>query len=211
VLSASPSALDFGTVLIGAAGSPQTVTIRNTGTGATSTTATVAGAAAGDFALTTNSCAGRSLAAGASCTLTIGFSPQEAGTRSAGVTVSGTGGASATIRLSGAGQLNPVLAVSPGLVVPGQVVTAVGTNFPANGAVTVAWDVGGPAAATTADGTGTFQVTVVAPQGVGNGTRLLVVTSPPEAVSAQAPVVVQPAAFGFQGLASPAFRNSPAG
>ena len=211
VLSASPSSLDFGTVFIGAAASPQTVTIRNTGNGATSTTATVTGAAAGDFAVTTNGCAGRSLSAGASCTLTIAFSPQGSGGRSASVTVSGTGGASATIRLSGTGQLNPVLAVSPGLVVPGQVMTAIGTNFPANASVTLAWDVGGPAAVTTADGTGAFQVTVVAPAGVGNGTRLLVVTSPPEAVSAQASVLLQPAPFGFQGPASPAFRNSPAG
>ncbi|HEY1280653.1 MAG TPA: choice-of-anchor D domain-containing protein [Acidimicrobiales bacterium] len=211
VLVVSPSALDFGTVLIGAAGSPQTVTIRNTGTGATSTAATITGAAAGDFALTTNGCAGRSLAAGASCTLTVAFSPQGSGARSASVTVSGTGGASATIRLSGSGQLNPVLAVSTGLVVPGQVFTAIGTNFPAGAAVTLAWDIGGPAAATTADGTGAFQVTVVAPEGVGNGTRLLVVTSPPEAVSAQASVLLQPAAFGYQGPASPAFRNSPAG
>jgi len=211
VLSASPSSLDFGTVLIGTAGSPQTVTIRNTGNGATSSTASITGAAASDFALTTNGCAGRSLSAGASCTLTIAFSPGQPGARTAIVTVSGTGGASATIRLSGTGQLNPVLAVSPGLVVPGQVLTAIGTNFPANAAVTLAWDVGGPAAATTADGTGTFQVTVVAPGGVGNGTRLLVVTSPPEAMSAQASVLVQPAALGYQGLASPAFRNSPAG
>jgi hypothetical protein len=49
----------------------------------------------------------------------------------------------------------------------------------------------------------------VAPQGAGNGTRLLVVTAPAEATAAQASVVVQPAALGFQGPASPAFRNSP--
>jgi len=209
VLSASPSSLDFGTVLIGAAASTQTVTIRNTGTGATSTTATVTGADAGDFAVTSNACAGRSLSPSASCTLTLAFNPTAPGGRSASVTVSGTGGASATVRLSGTGKLNPVLSVSPGLVVPGQVFTAVGTNFPAGAAVTLAWDIGGPAAAATADGAGAFTVAVVAPEGVGNGTRLLIVTSPPEATSAQASVLLQPGAFGYQGAASAAFRNAP--
>jgi hypothetical protein len=209
VLSASPSSLDFGTVLVGAAGPAQTVTIRNTGTGATSPAVTVTGADPGDFTLTTNGCASRSLGAGASCTLTVTFNPRVAGYRSASLAVTGTGGASATARLTGTGQLNPVLAASAPFVVPGQVLTAVGTNFPANAPVSLAWDVGGPAAATTADAEGSFAVAVVAPQGAGNGTRQLVVTAPAEATTAQASVVVQPAALGFQGPASPAFRNSP--
>jgi hypothetical protein len=209
VLSASPSSVDFGTVLIGGAGTPQTVTIRNTGTGATSSAVAVTGADAGDFAVTTNGCASRSLSAGASCTLTVAFSPRAAGARSATLTVTGTGGAFTTARLSGAGQLNPVLSVSLPIVVPGQVLTATGSNFPADVPVALAWDVGGPAAATTADANGSFTVAVVAPQGAGNGTRVLVVTAPAEATAAQASLVVQPAALGFQGAASPAFRNSP--
>jgi Abnormal spindle-like microcephaly-assoc'd, ASPM-SPD-2-Hydin/HYDIN/CFA65/VesB-like, Ig-like domain/Cep192 domain 4 len=209
VLSASPSSVDFGTVFIGAAGTPQTVTIRNTGTGATSPAVAVTGADAGDFAVTTNGCQSRSLSAGASCPLTVAFSPRAAGARSAALTVTGTGGASTTARLSGAGQLNPVLTLSLPFVVPGEVLTATGRNFAANVPVALAWDVGGPAAVTTADANGSFTVAVVAPQGAGNGTRLLVVTAPAEATAAQASVVVQPAALGFQGPASPAFRNSP--
>jgi hypothetical protein len=208
-LTASPSALDFGTAFVGAAASPQTVTIRNTGNAATTPAATVTGAAAGEFAITVNGCNGRSLSAGASCPLTVAFSPSAAGARTATLTITGTGGASAVARLSGTGQLNPVIAVSPGLVVPGQVLTAVGTNFPPSVAVTLAWDIGGPAVTTAADAAGSFSVAVVAPNGVGDGTRLLVVTAPPEATSAHASVLLQPA-VGFQGPASPAFRNSPA-
>src|SRR5262249_20008081 len=115
VLSASPASLDFGTAFVGTAASPDTITVRNTGNAAT-----VTGANASDFALTVNECSGRSLAAGASCTLTVTFTPVAAGARSATVTVTGTGGASATGRLTGTGQLNPVIVASPGLVVPGQ-------------------------------------------------------------------------------------------
>jgi hypothetical protein len=208
VLSASPSSLDFGTVFVGAAASPQTITVRNTGNAATTPAGTVTGADASDFALTVNGCSGRSLGAGGSCTLTVTFTPVAAGARSATVTITGSGGASATARLTGTGQLNPVIAVSPGLVVPGQVLTAVGTNFPPAAPVTLAWDIGGPAASTTADDTGSFRVAIVTPNGIGNGTRLLVVTAPPEATSAQASVVLQPTA-GFEGRASPAFHNSP--
>src|SRR5262249_53700121 len=144
----------------------------------------------------------------ASCTLTVTFTPVAAGARSATVTVTGTGGASATGRLTGTGQLNPVIVASPGLVVPGQVLTVVGTNFPPGAAVTLAWDIGGPAASTTADDAGSFRVAVVTPNGIGNGTRMLAVTAPPEATPARASVVLQPTA-GFQGPASPAFHNSP--
>jgi trimeric autotransporter adhesin len=208
-LTASPSSLDFGTVLIGTAAAPQTITIRNTGNAATTPASTVTGAGASDFAVTVNGCNGRSLTAGASCTLTVAFSPTAAGVRSATVAVTGTGGASASARLSGTGQLNPVIAVSPGLAVPGQVLTAVGTNFPPGVAVTLAWDIGGPAVTTAADAAGSFSVAIVTPSGLGDGTRLLVVTAPPEATSARASVLLQPA-VGFQGSASPAFHNSPA-
>jgi hypothetical protein len=208
-LAASPSSLDFGTVLVGAAASPQTITIRNTGNAATTPAATVTGADAADFAVTVNGCNGRSLTAGASCTLTVAFSPTASGGRSATITVTGTGGASASARLSGTGQLNPEIAVSPGLVVPGQVLTAVGTNFPPGVAVSLAWDIGGPAVTTTADAAGSFSVAIVTPNGLGDGTRLLVVTAPPDATSAQASVLLQPGA-GYQGAASPAFNNSPA-
>jgi len=50
----------------------------------------------------------------------------------------------------------------------------------------------------------------VVPRGFGNGTRVLVVVSPPEGTAAQASVLVQSPAPGFEGAATPAFTNPPA-
>jgi hypothetical protein len=99
--------------------------------------------------------------------------------------------------------------VSPAVIVPGQVVTIAGTNFPAAAAVSLSWDVGGAAANTVADANGSFAVAAVVPGGLGNGTRRLVVASPPEAAAATAAVLVQERTSGG-GPSSPAFTNSPA-
>ncbi|MDX6207096.1 MAG: hypothetical protein QOF39_3153, partial [Frankiales bacterium] len=75
-LSASPTALTFGATTVGATSSAQSVTLQNTG----SATASVSSVAAtGDFAQT-NTC-GSSIAAGASCTVSVTFRPTAAGTR----------------------------------------------------------------------------------------------------------------------------------
>jgi hypothetical protein len=96
--------------------------------------------------------------------------------------------------------------VTPAVVVPGQVVAVAGTNFPAGASVTLAWDLGGISVTIAADGNGTFATAMVTPSALGNGTRLIAVTAPPEATSARASVLVQPST-GFQGPGSPAFRH----
>ncbi len=209
-LSASPTSLAFGVAVLGSPAPSQTVTVKNSGNVANTPTVTVTGADPADFALTGNGCTGHSLPAGSSCTVTVGFDPTAAGARSATLAVSGTGGSSASVKLSGTGQLNPTIAVSPGVVTAGQVVTVLGTNFPAGGAVSLAWDSGGGAIDTVADAGGNVAMATVVPRGFGNGTRVLVVVSPPEATAAQASVLVQSAAPGFEGAATPAFTNSPA-
>jgi len=85
----SPTSLSFGSVAIGSASPAQTVTLTNVGT----TTLTVTGIAitgtnAGDF-VQTNTC-GSSLAAGASCSISVTFKPTEFGfgTRTAALSVS---------------------------------------------------------------------------------------------------------------------------
>ena len=188
-----------------------TVTVRNSGNVSNTPNVQLGGAEAADFLITTNGCAGRSIGAGATCTVSIGFSPTATGPRAATLSVTGTGGSSATVRLSGTGRLNPVLALSPAVVVSGQVITVVGTDFPAGAAVALTWGGGGPPVAAVADETGSFSLAVVVPSGVGSGTRSLAVVAPPEAAAATATaaVLVQETG-GFQGPVSPAFRNSPA-
>jgi hypothetical protein len=208
-LAASPTALDFGEHVVGSPGAPQTVTVRNSGNVANSPSVQVSGSAAADFTIGSNGCAGHSLAAGASCTVSVDFAPTVAGDRVATLAVTGTGGSSASVGLSGTGRLNPVLTVSPAVIVPGQVVTIGGTNFPAGAAVTLTWNVGGVAASAVADGNGTFSVAAVVPPGLGSGTRTIVVTAPPDASTATASVLVQGLA-ATAGPTGPAFTNSPA-
>ena len=86
-----PSSLSFGMVKVGQNSLPQTVTLTNTGTSALSITAiSIGGADHADFS-ETNNC-GSSVGAGASCTITVTFSPKATGSRSATVAVGDNGG-----------------------------------------------------------------------------------------------------------------------
>jgi probable HAF family extracellular repeat protein len=99
----SPPSLNFGTVAISTTSPAKTVTLTNIAT----TTLTISGIAiggtsAGDFAQT-HSC-GSSLAAGASCTISVTFKPTASGTRGAALNVSdNAAGSPQKVWLSGIG------------------------------------------------------------------------------------------------------------
>jgi hypothetical protein len=96
-LSANPSSLTFGSQALNTTSAGQAVTVTNSGTAAaTSPAASVTG----DYAQSNN--CGSSLAAGASCTVTVTFRPTASGTRTGTLSVSG-GGASTSVALSGTG------------------------------------------------------------------------------------------------------------
>jgi hypothetical protein len=98
-VSASPTALTFGSTTVGATSAAQSVTVQNTGSAAASVSSV---AANGDF-LQTNTC-GSSIAAGASCTVSVTFHPTAAGTRTGSVTVaSNATNSPTTVSLSGTG------------------------------------------------------------------------------------------------------------
>jgi hypothetical protein len=95
-LSASPSALTFGSQALNTTSAAQTVTVHNTGTAS----ATGVGVStSGDFSQTTN--CGTSIAAGASCTVNVSFRPTASGTRTGSVSVAGS--APVTVSLTGTG------------------------------------------------------------------------------------------------------------
>ncbi|GAA4188273.1 hypothetical protein GCM10022252_23210 [Streptosporangium oxazolinicum] len=98
-LTASPGSLSFGARQIGASGPAQAVTVTNTGT-ATATLGTVA--TTGDYAQT-KTC-GTTLAAGASCTVNVTFTPTASGTRTGTLTVaSNDPNSPLTVGLTGSG------------------------------------------------------------------------------------------------------------
>jgi hypothetical protein len=88
VISLSPSMLSFGSQLVKSPSVPQTVTLTNTGesvlTFSGSNGIAVTGTDSGDYTQT-NTC-GTSVAVGASCIITVTFTPQTTGVRTASVT-----------------------------------------------------------------------------------------------------------------------------
>ncbi|MET7398601.1 choice-of-anchor D domain-containing protein [Dactylosporangium sp. NPDC005572] len=107
-ITVSPSALGFGSVATGATSAAQTVTVTNGGTAAAAV-GTIA--VTGDFAQT--STCGSSLAAGASCTVSVTFRPTAAGARTGTLSVT-AGGVTSTVPLSGTGVApGPVLNANP--------------------------------------------------------------------------------------------------
>jgi hypothetical protein len=98
ILGPNPGSLSFAGTIVGSSAAPQTVTVTNTGTTAATVSAV---SASGDFSQT-NTCA--TLAVGASCTVTVRFTPTAAGTRTGAVIItSNANNSPTTIALSGSG------------------------------------------------------------------------------------------------------------
>ena len=117
----SPSSLTFGDQSIGTTSPPQTVTLTNTGTTTLSVTSvTVTGIDAADFSQT-NNCT--TVAAQATCTLSVTFTPAAAGTRTAAVSIAENApGSPQTIAVSGTSG-GPQVSFSPtSLTFPTQLV-----------------------------------------------------------------------------------------
>jgi len=98
-LAASPASLSFGNVKVGSTSSAQSVKITNSG----GTAATISGVSAPSGFTTTNTC-GSSLAAGASCTASVAFSPTAAQAYAGNLTVSSNAtNSTLTVALTGTG------------------------------------------------------------------------------------------------------------
>jgi subtilase family serine protease len=108
----SATSLTFSSTTVNGTTAPQqTVTLKNTGNAAlTVSSIKIAGTDASSFS-ETNNCS--SVAAGSSCTITVGFTPASAGTLTASVSISDNASSSPqSISLSGTG-VEPVLVFTP--------------------------------------------------------------------------------------------------
>jgi hypothetical protein len=95
----SPTSLTFATQLVNTTSAPQTVTLTNVGNGPLSITSIIA---AGNFA-ETNNC-GTTVAAGASCTINVTFTPTTVNTRTGSITVTDNApGSPQVVSLTGTG------------------------------------------------------------------------------------------------------------
>jgi hypothetical protein len=124
VITISPTSLNFGNQTVGLASGGSSVTVTNSGNAAAAITSV--GTGSGQFSVT-NGCPG-SLAANASCQLTVTFTPAGSGNQSATLSVTDNSGNVAgsvqTVSLTGVGVM-PSITVAPsprtfGLVLAGQ-------------------------------------------------------------------------------------------
>ena len=88
-----PSAHDYGAIAISSATSPAVFTLHNTGQAALAALAVVLADPA--FVIVTDTCAGTTLAAGATCTIGVKFSPATVGPHTGSITVSSSGSTTA--------------------------------------------------------------------------------------------------------------------
>jgi Beta-propeller repeat/Cep192 domain 4 len=112
----SPRNVTFGPQDILVASQPQNVTVTNTGTARLNlSTAAIAGADGGDFALSADACTGSALAPGGSCTVSVTFAPSAVETRSASLTFTDDAPDSPqSVALTGwGGSAVPVASLSP--------------------------------------------------------------------------------------------------
>jgi lysophospholipase L1-like esterase len=114
-VSLSPGTLAFGSQRVGTAGATQSVSLQNTGNAALTISAiALGGANAGDFNQT-SACplSPATLAAGSSCTVTVGFQPSATGSRAASVSVTDDApGSPQSVSLSGTGTA-PAVTLTP--------------------------------------------------------------------------------------------------
>ena len=87
-VSLNPTSVNFGSQGVGATSAAQTITVTNTGTASLHpTSATLSGTNMGDFAKTADTCTGATVAIGATCTVSITFTPSAKGGRTATVSL----------------------------------------------------------------------------------------------------------------------------
>jgi uncharacterized membrane protein len=119
-ISLYPLSLNLGTVTAGSASNAEIATLTNTGTATLGITGIVLTGANPSSFLTSNNC-GSSVAAGASCTISVKFDPAVAGTYAASVTVTDSAsGSPQSIALAGTGNGPVVLLSATKLTFPDQ-------------------------------------------------------------------------------------------
>jgi hypothetical protein len=104
-LTATPTSFNFGSVKVNSKSSKLSIKVQNTGNATLSIgTVSVTGPNSTSFVIDSNSCAGKQLSVGASCSVSVYMKPQATGTLNASVTFSNDGlGGTQYVALTGTG------------------------------------------------------------------------------------------------------------
>jgi len=108
-----PNSLNFGTVDLGTESAPMTFSVTNTGN-ANLVIGTVVSSNATEFPITSNTCAGKTIAAGNNCLVNIAFKPNSGSTQTSTITLTDNGtGSPQTLTVTGLSLGIPKGALSP--------------------------------------------------------------------------------------------------
>ena len=126
-ISLSATALPFGSQLVGSTSSSQSLMLTNSGNAKLTLTGGIK--PSGDFAFATNSCTD-SLAAGASCNITVTFTPTATGPRAGAITITDDApGSPQSVTLSGEGT-DIIISVPPGGSTSATITAGQSATFP---------------------------------------------------------------------------------
>ncbi len=202
----SPPTIDFGTRAVGVVSAATAAGVLvNAGWGPLAVkAATVAGANPTDFSVLADGCQGLSLYRGDACTVTVGFAPAKAGSRTAQLQIPDSyTGSPRTARLIGLGS-HANIVLDPAVGQQGIVVVATGSGFPAGAQLQLTWSVGITPAlpVITADAQGRFQIQVLVFHHDVVGQRYLVATwvGGPEFPTLDVPMLVTVRSVGPPGF-----------
>jgi hypothetical protein len=195
-----PVPLELGEQTVGALGAPKPLTVTNVGDLPFAiATVSLTGANPGDFTITSDTCSGASLNAGATCVVDVSFHASAAGDRNAFVQFADT--ASGSPQLAPVHGRAPTIIVNPGVAAPSRTVLVTGMSWAANQQLQIAMiDTADPThqfpetVKVQADASGTFKEVVVLFPKSPPGSRFVVATSlisdPFPGVTARAPLLV---------------------
>jgi hypothetical protein len=134
----NPAGGDFGSVVVGEASSEFLFDVENISFAPiTVSSVLVGGADMFDFAVTSNSCFGRTLNPRSTCSVGLSFTPSASGQRSAMVEIMTDTGAYAVMLASGQGRFSPSIVVDRSEVDAGSSVDIGGSGFPPSTSVAV--------------------------------------------------------------------------
>ncbi|MGA2190660.1 MAG: choice-of-anchor D domain-containing protein, partial [Steroidobacteraceae bacterium] len=205
----SPTSVAFGNQLTNVASAPKSVTVTNTGTVALPITSIGLSSAGSQPFSQTNTC-GSSVAAAATCTISVVFDPASVGPTAATLSISGGGGAGTqTVALSGTGIVPAVtLAAAPTSITVGSSVTLTWTSSNATTCVASGGQTGdGWAGAKSVNGTA-----AVMPNAAGTITYTMTCSSGSTSVQASAQIfATSPASSGSSGSTSSGGSTSSSG
>ncbi len=170
----------FDTLKVGEASSSSGFTVSNVSlVPAYVTNVSIQGANPKDFKIVKSNCRGAVLQISAGCTVDVGFTPKEAGHRSATVVVSTDTGQYTSMLVDGDAHYTPTIGAGATDVIAGNEIGVGGSGFAAMATVTLLWaDGGGQQTTLQTDNGGNFLISMVVAASERPGDRLLVAQTP---------------------------------